>query len=164
MIAELTFVENESGFLKVAIDEEKLYVKSTDSEETFALRSLNGIGISHNTAKYNEEKEKAGGQGTKIVGYALAVIGGAGAGWGFMQEDGWLMGSEFVGLALGGLGIAGKASQETVMESALTLTVGGGSKKFVYPNKDYPNPTVPKDIEEFIARVEETLTAYNSGS
>ena len=67
---------DDKGF-NLKLTEDKVYVSAVGNEETFALRSVNGVGLYDNIEKYNEELEAFKKKYSKtkvIVFYSFAAL------------------------------------------------------------------------------------------
>lgn len=155
---------NDNKGFNVKLTEDKIYLTAVGNEETLALRGVNGVGVYDDLEKYNKEldahKKKVGNPKTKKkvskVCYVLAglffIIGIVGGG----VENG------VAGLMLFAiLGYVYSRSSKIpapTLDSYFSLMLTGGDRRFKF---DKSNNNA-KDIAEFINKVEETLTAYNS--
>lgn len=148
-----------SNTLSVSMDSEKLYITSAEGQEVFALRSLNGIGVTHDLKGHEEAKTQA--SATKATGWITA---GLGLLFGYIgiealgTESGLMEGGIMV---LIGVGMALAKGKDPVMKSSISLTISGAPKEFVWENSSYPD--VPKDVADFVSTVQDTLTAYQKG-
>ena len=148
-----------SNTLSVSVDSEKLYITSAEGQEVFALRSLNGIGITHDLKGHEEALNKL--KSGKMAGYGLAGFGAIIAIIGMTDEDPTVGLAEGGTMLLAGIGMAMAGGKEPVMKSSISLTISGAPKEFVWPNSSYPD--VPKDVADFVNTVQDTLTAYQKG-
>lgn len=155
-IAEFT---DKNGFT-VSLTTEKIFVSAVGQEETFALRSVSGVGLYDDIDKYNNELEAYKVASNPIGANVLAGLGV------LMAVGGFIEGSEAQGTLVGeGLALAigsyfyGKSlgnKPKPVLESYFTLMLSGGDRRF----KFLKSSSNAKEIAKFINNVEETLTAY----
>ena len=153
---------NDNQGLNVKLTKDKLYVSSLGSEETFALRGVNGVGIYDNILLYNAQVEEVKANkelkkfGVPLVIGGLALwVGGCTLGYGsLMAFFGPCLG--FILLIVGGKFLMANV-KEPVLDSKLNINMQGGEKSFAF-NKTNDNAS---EIADFINKVEETLTAYN---
>lgn len=152
--------DDKKGF-NVKLTGDKIYISAVGNEETFALRSVNGIGLYDNITKYNEENEnfkkvQKNKKTNSIAFYVLAVVflitGIAGG------EDVIAAGLvEAVIFAIGGFFMAKQIGEAPKLDSYFRIMLSGGSREFKFDKNDN-NAT---DVADFINKVEDTLTAYN---
>ena len=159
--------EFSAGTLDLKLTDEKIIIKSITSSETFALRSINGIGILDLVDKYNaeltiwnEEKEKE--KDSKRYANILFVIGG------ILMFSSVLGGKEVgggfvVGLVFLSVGLYfnkkkhSVAGKKPVLLSCVRIMMSGGNRDFKFDKTSSKS----SDIADFIAKVESTLTAYH---
>lgn len=153
---------DDKGF-NLKLTEDKVYVSAVGNEETFALRSVNGVGLYDNIEKYNQELEKFKKKFSKtkvkifggfaaffiIVGIFISIAGNADAAPGLMA---W-------GLIFGGIAfwMSKQLEKEPKMDSYFRLMLSGGSREFKF-DKSGDNAA---QVADFINKVEDTLTAYD---
>ena len=155
---------NDNNGFKVTLTTDKIYISAIGAEETFALRSVSGVGLYDNIQKYNQELEaqKTEGDRKKL----LSVLG---VGFGGLLVAAGLTGSG-VDIGITGAAVlvlfsvmyyffAKSDSSPPVLDSYFTLMLSGGDRRFPF-NKSGNNA---KQIAEFINKVEDTLTAYHKG-
>ena len=156
--------DDKKGF-NVKLTGDKIYISAVGNEETFALRSVNGIGLYDNIEKYNKEIEAYKKKFNKNVGimyyvfaaifvvlglYILVTSGSAGVSILLVA----------LGFAVGGWYIMKKvndAPKAVKLDSYFRIMLSGGSREFKFDKNDN-NAT---DVADFINKVEDTLTAYN---
>ena len=147
-----------TGELEIKLTDEKLYFKTLTSQEAFALRGVQGIGVIDLVDDFNKAlnikkarlAERKIGIGSMIIG----VVGGL-----FLATF-----SVTVGLILGGvflvLGIINYQNSKKYVEprlmSSVQIMMSGGLRNFTF-DKEQSNSI---EVAEFIARVESTLSAY----
>ena len=143
---------DENGF-EITLTDEKIYVTSIGSQETFALRSVSGIGTYDDLEKFNEELNSAKQKAPKLrligAGVVLTVIGA-------VAGPEWI--AVIIGLILIVLGVFSSNPEDKIkLDSYFRIMLSGGDRKFKF-NKQSSNAS---DIANFINKVEDTLTAYN---
>jgi hypothetical protein len=154
---------DDQGF-KVNLTSEKLYVNSVSSQETFALRSINGVGIYDDIDKYNLDltalKNK---QKSKYVLPVIIMIYGV-----IMILAGFTAGfaTSIAGLVLTALGYwwytvkkRKMENEKPMLDSYFKVMISGNERKFKF-NKEQVNSN---DIANLTNKIEETLTSYNNG-
>ncbi len=147
-----------AGLLEFTLTEEKLFIKGPTGQESFALRSLNGIGIYDDVDKHKAELDKYNKssdprKSMNMFG-GIMLIGGI-----FLMMKNGASGSFFA--IIGGV-ILWSATKYVVpdapkLESEVRIMLSGGSREFKFFKEDSNSV----EVAEFIALVEETLTAYN---
>lgn len=142
--------------LNLRLTSEKIFIKTSASSETFALRSINGIGVVDLVEKYNSELSKYNKTITMqifriIIGVILIVIGS------FIKFGLWVFfTTPGILILLIGLIFLGKASKPTLL-SSVRIMMTGGSRDFEFDKASYGSGK----IAEFVASVESTLSAYH---
>ncbi len=153
---ENILTELQAANLDLRLTDEKLYIKTSTSSETFALRSINGIGIVDLVDKYNSElsdyrKAMTNNIARIVLGLFLLIIG-------FLANYG--LGIIFIvpGLILLiiGLVLISRLSKPTLLSSVRIMMIGG-SRDFEFDKASYGSGK----IAEFVASVESTLSAYH---
>ncbi|MFM2155422.1 MAG: hypothetical protein RL516_171 [Bacteroidota bacterium] len=141
--------------LSIKLTDEKLYINTATSNETFALRSINGIGVIDLVDEYNaaltEFKKKRNGP---LVLLVVGII--------FTIEGYWLnvFGLTVAGLLMTLIGFfayQGFNSKKPTLMSAVRVMMSGGNRDFKF---DKANVTSGY-IADFVAKVESTLSAYH---
>jgi hypothetical protein len=156
--------------LKIKLTNEKLFINTTTSNETIALRSINGIGTVDLVDEYNQELTKWKEQGlkskdSKTYAYILFVIGGMivissilngdrNSSGGSDSSGGSVLG--FVFFAVGYYFYRKKPN----LLSSLRIMMSGGNRDFKF-DKTSSNSS---DIADFVAKVESTLTAFHKNN
>jgi hypothetical protein len=153
---------NDNNGFKVTLTTDKIYISAIGAEETFALRSVSGVGLYDNIEKYNMELEaqKTEGDGAKLIIGIVGIIGGLLVAAGFTGSGAeiGIEGAAFLVFAVIYY-FAKSDSSPPVLDSYFTLMLSGGDRRFPF-NKSGNNA---KQIAEFINKVEDTLTAYHKG-
>ena len=155
---------NDKKGFNVKLTEDKIYISAIGNEETFALRSLNGLGLYDDVEKYNTENEiykkelksKKSGYISMLVfgglfivmGIVASVNGGEAGAGGFVEGIIFLI-SAFL--------IKKKIPTKPTLDSFFRIMLSGGSREFKF-DKNEENSA---DVADFVNKVEDTLTAYN---
>lgn len=147
------------GF-NLKLTQEKIFVKATGIEETFALRSVSGIGLYDDLETYNEELDiwKKKSEKGKAFGWLWIILGAilliqiivTGA------FDMIIVPLLVIPLGIYLLTRATDESKKPKLNTYFKLMISGGQRQFAF-NKSSKN--APK-IAHFINKVEDTLTAY----
>jgi hypothetical protein len=147
----------ESPEISIKLTDEKLYITTLSSSETFALRSINGIGVVDLVEIYNQELSAYNTKKNAPIAYY--IIGGIFllGGLANFSKD---AGAAIMGLVLGG-GImywgSTKQAVEPSLQSAVRIMISGMNRDFEFDKSgSYTN-----QIAELVVKVEETLTAYH---
>jgi hypothetical protein len=150
--------------LDIKLTNEKLFIKTETSNETFALRSVNGIGVIDLVIEFNEDLTKW--KKTTTAPYFIMILGAL-----FLLAPFQLkkieLGIVFMYL---GLGIAAiiygyklmvqNKKKEPKLMSAIRIMMNSGNRDFQFDkdgNESYK-------IAKFIAKVESTLTSYHKNN
>lgn len=148
-----------AGMLEFTLTEDKLFIKGPTGQESFALRSLNGIGIYDDIEKHKIELDNFNTsanpkKATKHFGIVLLVFGLVIL----------MMKQIVIGIVSGGIGafffhVSSKIEDPIApkLESEVRIMLSGGSRNFRFLKEDSNSI----EVAEFIAFIEETLTAYN---
>ena len=153
---------NDNNGFNVALTSDKIYITAIGQEETFALRSVSGVGLYDDIKKYNQElkafEKKA--KESKNLAVFLIILGI------FLIAPVLAIGLTTLGIGLLGvivlsIGIyilnKNESAKKPVLDSFFNLMLSGGDRKFPF-NKSSKNA---KQIALFVNKVEDTLTAYN---
>lgn len=164
--AERTLHELSIDGLNMKLSNEKLYVNSATSNETFALRSVNGIGIVDLVDKYNTELAEFKEKSKKPwIGIVICLLLGF---WFVSMHNSLLFGRNgeafipallFMGIAVY-LFLKNNNLVPPKMASVVRVMLSGGSRDFEFNKKSSEAPEVAK----FVALVEDTLTAYHKNN
>jgi hypothetical protein len=144
--------------ITIKLTDEKLYINTSSSNETFALRSVNGIGVVDLQDDYKRSLVFWKGQL-----YTAYVTIGSGL---FIAILGIYLGFKIftvlgVGFFILGYYLMNKYnSTKPVLMSAFRIMMSGGNRDFVF-YKDLDNSN---SILNFIAKVEDTLTSYHKNN
>jgi len=148
---------NDKKGFNVKLTKDKIFVSAIGQEETFALRSVNGVGLYDDIEKYNKELEKNNPKNKKIGAIAIIVFGALITLATLMDDangGGMLEGIVFI---VAGVILMNVKPKPPVMDSFFKLMLSGGSREFKFDKTD-DNAVA---VAEFINEVEATLTAYN---
>ena len=162
MDSKAKFTDNK-GF-EITLTDEKVYVTTIGSQETFALRSVNGIGTYDDIEQYNKDLEEAKkkdkryfknwGIGAIAIGVTLllasAVVSDFSAGvlsvillpWGVWW---YIIGAK-----------SESPEDKTKMKSYFRIMLSGGDR-FQFDKK----AANAGEVADFCNKVEDTLTAYH---
>ena len=150
---------NDNRGLNVKLTKEKIFISATGNEETFALRSVNGVGLYDDLEKYAKEEEEynAKEKKLKINKISLIVLGVLSLGFGiYMGEFGTF--SIIVGIVSIAVSFFLKVKdQKPVLETYFKLMISGAARQFKFHKSDESSVK----IADFINKVEDTLTAYS---
>ncbi len=151
--------------LEIKLTSEKLFINTATSTETFALRSLNGIGVVDLIEDYNkaltEWKKQA--FGNTYTSYFLIVVGLfiviAGL---FSSEKDGKSGVIILGLimSIGGYFLLKNKKNEPILMSAVRIMMSGGNRDFQFDKTGVSS----NNIAEFVSKVESTLTSYHKNN
>lgn len=158
--------------LNMKLTTEKLFVTSATSNETFALRSINGIGIvdlvdkldhelkqwntTHNPKGLSEEQIATNKKLYKIIGAVAIIVGIILL---LANNPVW-----FVGLIGGAISLfmgfynSGNLPPKPTLKSAVRIMFSGMSRDFEFDKRT----NEANQVAKFVAQVEDTLTSYNS--
>jgi hypothetical protein len=149
----------ESPEISIKLTDEKLYIRTPTTSETFALRSVNGVGIVDLVDIYNKELTEYKNAKSPTYPY---VIGG------FMLFAGLVNFSVNVGAAIiclligGGIMLWGttlKAASPT-LKTAVRIMISGVNRDFEFDKAG----SYTSQIAELVVKIEETLTAYHKNN
>ena len=148
--------------LEIKLTSEKLSINTNTSNETFALRSVNGIGVVDLLEEYNIALTLWKSQ--KGKGPVFYFFGGLFALYGFYAFSI----SEFLGLfvilvsalffKLGYMSF--KKNNEPKLMSVVRIMMSGGSRDFQFEKTGIKSG----NVSDFVAKVESTLTAYHKNN
>ena len=149
----------ESPEISIKLTDEKLYIKTPTTSETFALRSINGIGIVDLVDKYNQELTLQKNAKSPILTYVLGVLFLVGG----MINLSKGIGTGIIGIILGGGLIYWGTTQrpnDPSLKTAVRLMISGMNRDFEF---DKSGPYL-NQIADFVVKIEETLTAYHKNN
>lgn len=159
MSTENTTNKLEMDGLSIKLTDEKLFITTATSTETFGLRSIDGIGVIDLIQLLNEEmiayNQKKNAQIMNIVSGIVILIMGL-----YICTVDVSIGSitALVGIAWAGFTIlAKKGTLKPTLKSAVRIMMAGGNRDFTFDKANADSSLVA----EFVARVEDTLTAFH---
>jgi len=145
------------GNLQVNLTDDKLFVNTFSSNETFALRSVNGLGVVDLIDDYNKkltDSKKKITYGTLSLTLFIILLINAGSGYngflGFIPNT--LL---FVSFCFAIYNFVNY--KKPILMSAVRIMLNGGNRDFEFDKTGVDSEAVA----EFVARVESTLTAYH---
>ena len=154
--------------LEIKLTEDKLFINTSISNEAFALRSVDGIGIVDLVQNYNEEladlnyKKMMSGIFI-IVGIVVLLVVilvyGTGSVTAITEGDKVLRFLGFITSAfffLTGFWVR-KTLVEPTLKSSVRIMMSGGNRDFMFDKAD----TNSNSVAEFVVKVENTLTAFH---
>lgn len=162
---ETTLHEMTVGKLTMKLTNEKLFINSLGSSETFALRAVSGIGVVDLVEKYNQEittfKEKTNKPWILIISFAFlgfpALL--------FWASKGFSMDAAIPIVAVFGIIFSALAVHfylknnnliAPTLKSAVRIMICGATRDFEF-DKNTPNAS---EVGRFVALIEDTLTSY----
>jgi hypothetical protein len=148
--------------LEIKLTDEKLFINTATTNETFALRSVNGIGVidlvdDYNSALSTWKAEKGTPIVLIVVGALLLLIGLS------MLTDPDSKSGAWLELLFGGIPVVAgiimlnSLRKMPTMLSAVRIMMSGGNRDFKFDKKG----VIVGDIAGFVLNVEATLTAYH---
>jgi hypothetical protein len=149
----------DAGNLEIKLTSDKLFINTPSSNEAFALRSVNGIGVIDLLDDYNARL-------TQFKASQSIMVGFLGIGVLFLAIGIYVITipSVIFGLILFLIGslvsivcfTAIRKSKEPTMLSAVRIMMSGGNRDFKFDKSGVKSG----NVAEFVAKVEATLTAY----
>lgn len=150
---------NDSKNFNLKLTKDKIYVSALGNEETFALRSVSGVGLYDDIDKYNSDltKYKQSSSLTQVYlsggfGVALILL--------FIFIGSLIMTAlsvVLIGIVVGWQYHYANSQIKPKLDSYFRLMLSGADRKFKF-DKSHKNS--PK-VADFINQIEETLTSYN---
>ena len=148
--------------LNMKLTSEKLFVNSNTSNETFALRSVNGIGIVDLVEKYNHELS-VWKRDTKIPWVSIILLAFTASYFlyfAFLETSFLLVpGTVLLGLAVY-LYFKNSNLEKPTLKSAVRIMINGMSRDFEFDKKSVE----ANEVVKFVALIEDTLTSYHSNT
>lgn len=160
---EQTLHELNVDGLNMKLTNEKLFINSAASSETFALRSISGIGTVDLLEKYNQELQFYKAQTRKpwVWIVILGFIGVANLLSWFLNVDSDKNIRAFLGLIFTAIALflyfKEPKISEPSLKSAVRLMISGATRDFVFDKKGQNS----SEVSKFVALVEDTLTSYH---
>ena len=159
---ENTLKTLETEGLSIKLTDEKIFINTATSMETFALRSIDGIGVIDLVDQFNAllsfHNQEKNGRITLIVLGITTVI------FSFFFNSMLDIGTNFlVIMTIIGLGISltgfylFQLLKKPTLKSAVRIMMAGGNRDFMF-DKAHSNSM---EVAEFVAKVEDTLTAFH---
>jgi len=149
--------------LEIKLTEDKLFINTITSNEAFALRSIDGIGVIDMVENYNialnNIKVLKNQSNMYIVTGLLVLI----CSLYIFNLDLTIFGiiMLFGSLASFGFGIWLRSGlAQPSLKSAVRIMMSGGNRDFTFDKAD----TKSQNIAEFVANVENTLTAFHKNN
>ncbi len=142
--------------LEFKLTSEKLFIQSATGMETFALRSINGIGVVDQIEQYNEMLSvMKQSRAVNVIWGTMLTLGG-GLILLMANQTAYIFGSIFI---LIGIYLYSRNSnlEKPEMRSSVRIMLNGMNRDFIFIKKN----EVSSAVAEFVARVEDTLTAYH---
>lgn len=153
--------------LEIKLTEDKLFINTAISNEAFALRSVDGIGVIDLVEEYNKSMNLYKELSSKSkMGKILVYVG---LGFVLTALILFLNESRFLGLfiffpaavfVISGLSNIYKNLKMPTLKSAVRIMMSGGNRDFTFDKAK----TNSQNIAEFVANVENTLTAFHKNN
>lgn len=144
--------------LSIKLTDEKLYINTATSNETFALRSINGIGVVDLVDEFNsaltEFKKKRNGPLLLFVGGVVFVIEGI-----IIKVFGVTVAGILLAL-VGFFAYQSINSKKPTLMSAVRIMMSGGNRDFKFDKESVGN----NDVANFVSKVENTLSAFHKNN
>jgi hypothetical protein len=139
-----------AGNLGIKLTAEKLFIETAISTETFALRSVNGIGVIDLVDDYNKKLRDKNEAYTRAVLFLIL---------GIFSICCTSTTTTIIGLLFGAIAYMfyAKTKVEPVLMSAVRIMMSGGNRDFQFDK----NGVKSGNVAEFVALVESTLTSYH---
>jgi hypothetical protein len=159
---ENTLKTLETDGLSIKLTDEKLFINTATSMETFALRSIDGIGVIDLVDQFNallsfHNQDKNGRISLIVIGIGTLIFS-------FFFNSMLDIGTNFlVIMTIIGLGISltgfylFQLLKKPTLKSAVRIMMAGGNRDFMF-DKAHSNSM---EVAEFVAKVEDTLTAFH---
>jgi hypothetical protein len=159
---ENTLKQLETEGLSIKLTDEKLFINTATSMETFALRSIDGIGVIDLVDQLNamlniHKQEKNGRIALIVLGIMIIFIGFF---FNSLLDFGmnFLVFVSIIGLSISLIGFyLVQALKKPTLKSAVRIVMSGGNRDFIF-DKAHSNSM---EVAEFVAKVEDTLTAFH---
>ncbi len=156
MEKELAYLKTNNG-IEFKLTSEKLYISSSSGMETFALRSINGIGVIDNIDNLNAQLSAK--KQLNILNKVWGVFFlGVGAIICLLESIGAYI---FAGSSLAfGIYLLSIKQKQPILFSDVRIMLNGMNRDFSF----IKNENDSSIVAEFVARVEDTLTAFHKSS
>jgi hypothetical protein len=144
--------------LEIKLTEDKLFINTLSSNEAFALRSIDGIGVIDLVEDFNNSLITYKKSNRESI--AFYVAGGLFFLVGLITLPAGI-GAVFFSLIfiLAGF-LKGRKNFKPTLKSAVRIMMSGGNRDFTFDKAD----TKSQNIAEFVANVENTLTAFHKNN
>lgn len=154
---EIAFLKTDDG-LEFNLTSDKLFITGATGTEAFALRSINGIGVIDLVDKYNSElnENKQQQSKSKSIAIFLFIMAGLSAIAAVKETPGIFI----LTIILSFFGYREFKNSKGLLpelKSCVRIMLNGMNRDFEF-NKRKVNRT---DVANFVARVEDTLTAFH---
>ena len=145
--------------LEIKLTSEKLFINTITSNETFALRSVSGVGVIDLVDDYNQALTIWKKKSDSLV--ALFIFGGlcliAGIASGKEGSPGISLGTAMIAY---GFYLLNQSIKKPSLMSAVRIMMSGGNRDFQFDKTGIKSG----NIAEFVANVESTLTSYHKNN
>lgn len=152
---------NDNDGLNVKLTGDKIYISGASGDETFALRSVNGVGTYDDIEKFAKESEEYANKGTGFkVGFFIFLVLTLAMLLAAFEDSSVFGGAIFMGGITYFFYYKWKNPSEKgapVLDSYLKFMISGNERLFKFNKSDETSAL----IADFINKVEDTLTAYN---
>ncbi len=146
--------------LQIKLTDEKLFINTSTSSETFALRSIDGIGVIDLVDDLNQRLNEYKVLQTQAITWIILGLVFLILGIFFISLLGIAPASFMLilsfGLMIFGFYIKNKFQKPT-LKSAVRIMMTGGNRDFTF-DKANSNSI---EVAEFVSKVEDTLTAFH---
>ncbi len=152
--------------LEIKLTNEKILITTPTSNQTFALRSVNGIGVVDLVDDYNKAltvwRDKAGVGPIFYVFAGILAIGGI---WAFSLSPILSIFTVLISVLFARIGYIQtwarkRKINEPKLMSAVRIMMNSGNIDFQFDKTGI----ISGDVAEFVAKVESTLTGYNKNN
>jgi hypothetical protein len=154
------------GNFEIKLTNEKLFISTATANETFALRSINGIGVVDLVNKYNNDLSDWKSKQTEVwarfmsYGTCLAIFGIVM----YLLDEKWF-GILCITIALALFYIAYYNKNKIKgnkprLKSAVRIMMSSGNRDFAF----YKSSKVSEAVAGFVVEVEKSLTAYHKNN
>lgn len=147
--------------LEIKLTSEKIFINTITSNETFALHSVNGIGVVVLIKEYNKALILWKSQNNNILVFyvfgGLFVLIGSFSFFASVVVPFFLF---IVSAIFFTIGVYLKKENEPILMSAVRIMMSGGNRDFQFDNSGIKS----ENVAEFVAKVESTLSAYHKNN
>lgn len=148
--------------LEIKLTSEKLFIKTAMSNEAFALRSVNGVGVIDLVDEFNKAltiwKEKSGAPYFLFVIGAFFMLSVFGAKQ--TSDIGPIITLGIIAIIAGYFLLEKNKKKKPILMSAVRIMISGGNRDFQFDKTGSGSG----NIAEFVAKVESTLTSYHKNN